>query len=241
VAQVSGAPAANPAEIAGNAEQAVPAVQTRSLYRFFRAGEEETLALQGVSLAVAPGELVAVVGPSGSGKSTLLACIAGLDEPDGGTVLIRGHRMSHQPERVRAAMRARQVGVLFQSANLIEHLTVEQNVRIVRSLADRVVGPEPAALLSSLGLGARAGAYPSQLSGGEAARAGLAIALANEPAVLLADEPTGELDSGTEAQVLRLFERAAGRGVAVLVASHSPAVAAAAHRVVHLDDGRVVA
>lgn len=222
-------------------DDAVPAAQTRSLYRFFRAGEEETLALQGVSLAVAAGELVAVAGPSGSGKSTLLACIAGLDEPAGGSVLIRGRRMSHQPERIRAELRARQVGVLFQSENLLEHLTVEQNVALAQSLADRAVRSGRAALLSSLGLSGRARAYPSQLSGGEAARAGLAVALANDPAVLLADEPTGELDSGTEAQVLQLLVGAAVRGVAVLVASHSPAIAAAAHRVVQLEDGRVVA
>lgn len=218
----------------------MPAVQTRSLYRFFRAGEEETLALQGVSLQVAAGELVAVVGPSGSGKSTLLACIAGLDEPDGGTVLITGRRMSHQPERGRAVLRARQLGLLFQSANLIEHLTVDQNVALVQSLADRAVRSSRAELLSSVGLGSRSRAYPSQLSGGEAARAGLAVALANDPAVLLADEPTGELDSAIEAQVLRLLVDMANRGVAVLVASHSPAIAAAAHRVVRLVDGRLV-
>lgn len=220
---------------------AVAAVEGRSLYRFFRAGEEETLALKGVSLAVSPGELVAVTGPSGSGKSTLLSCLAGLDEPDGGTVLVEGARMSHQPEPVRARMRAKRIGFLAQSANLFEHLTVAANLAFVHALAAEPTRSPRRDLLESVGLGGRGAAYPSELSGGEAARAGLAVALAGAPAVVLADEPTGELDSAAEMDVLSLLVGAARGGVAVVVASHSPAVAAAADRVVHLDDGRVVA
>jgi putative ABC transport system ATP-binding protein len=219
----------------------VAAVEARSLYRFFRVGEEETLALQGVSLSVAAGELVVVVGPSGSGKSTLLACLAGVDDPDGGTALVEGRRMSHQPEPVRARIRAHRIGFLAQSANLFEHLTVEANLAFVRALAPRSHRYSCGEILGSVGLGRRAGAYPSELSGGEAARAGLAVALANDPAVVLADEPTGELDSATETDVLELLVGATADGVAVLVASHSPAVAATADRVVHLEDGRVVA
>jgi putative ABC transport system ATP-binding protein len=218
-----------------------PAVEARSLYRFFRAGDEETLALEGVTLSVAPGEVVAVVGPSGSGKSTLLACLAGIDEPDGGSVTIAGQRMSHQPEPERARIRARTVGMLFQSGNLFDHLPVEANVALAQQLADRAVRTPAADLLAAVGLTARARSLPRTLSGGEAARAGLAVALANDPVVLLADEPTGELDTATEATVLGLLVAAAERGAAVLVASHSPAVAAAAHRVVTLADGRVVA
>ncbi len=216
-------------------------VQAQALYRFFRAGEQETLALQGVSLSVQARELVAVVGPSGSGKSTLLSCLAGLDEPDGGTVWVAGHRVSHQPERARARFRAGYVGLLFQSANLIEHLTVEQNVALVQHLAGRPSRAARATLLDSLGLRGRAGAYPLELSGGESARAGLAVAIANDPPLLLADEPTGELDSVTEAEILVLMRRATQRGVAVLVASHSPAVAAAADRCISMVDGRVSA
>jgi putative ABC transport system ATP-binding protein len=214
-------------------------VQARSLYRFYRSGEEETLALQGVSLTVHAGELVAVTGPSGSGKSTLLACLAGMDNPDGGSVHIAGHRISHQPEARQARLRARTIGMLFQNTNLLHHLTMAQNLALVQNLVDKATRPDRAGLLASVGLSARAAAYPSELSGGELARAGLAIALANNPAVLLADEPTGELDSATEAGILDLLTAAAGRGTAVVVASHSPAVAAAAHRVVHLDDGKV--
>ncbi|MDT4924219.1 MAG: putative transport system ATP-binding protein [Pseudonocardiales bacterium] len=214
-------------------------IEARSLYRFFRAGDEETLALQGVSLRVEPGEFVAIVGPSGSGKSTLLSCLAGTDEPDGGAVSLRAGRLSHQPEPVRARMRGRHIGLLFQSANLLSHLTVSQNVTLAQRLV-RGENPEPVAvLLDSLGIGNRSRAYPGQLSGGEVARAGLAVALANRPAVLLADEPTGELDLATERGVLDLIRTRAEDGVGVLVASHSPAVAAAADRVVRIADGRL--
>lgn len=217
-----------------------PLLEARSLYRFFRAGEEETLALQGASLSLAAGEFVAVTGPSGSGKSTLLSCLTGLDEPDGGSVHIAGGRMSHQSEAVRARLRARHVGVLFQSANLIEHLTVAQNIGLARGIArGRRNRAGISELLASVGLEARAHALPSRLSGGEAARAGLAVALANNPEVLVADEPTGELDSVTEHQILDLLADRARAGMAVLVASHSAAVSSAADRVVRLLDGKV--
>ena len=214
-------------------------LHAESLYRFFRAGEEETLALRGVSLEVHPGQFVALVGPSGSGKSTLMSCLAGIDEPDGGTVRITDARMSHQSEPVRAQLRARRIGLLFQSANLIAHLSVRDNVRLAQRLANRKNRPDVPELLISLGIEGRSGAYPGQLSGGETARAGLAVALANNPAVLLADEPTGELDAGTEDQVLQLFSALADTGVAILVASHSPAVASAANRIITITDGSV--
>ena len=214
-----------------------PALEARSLYRFFHAGDDETLALRGVSLEVRAGELVAVVGPSGSGKSTLLACLAGLDEPDGGSVWVTGQRLSRQPEPGRAAMRARGIGMLFQSGNLLDHLSVAHNVTLAQRVAGRPDPARAAALLERLGLAGRAGARPAELSGGEAARAGLAVALANDPPVLLADEPTGELDAGNEQRVLsRLVERASAGG-AVVVATHSAAVAAAAGRTIRLLDG----
>lgn len=215
------------------------ALHARTLYRFFRAGEEETLALRGVSLSLEPGELVAVAGPSGSGKSTLLACLAGIDEPDGGTVLVAGERISHRPEQVRARLRARHIGLLFQSGNLFDHLTVRQNIALAQRLIGRAAADRADALLDSVGLAKRRHAHPGELSGGESARAGLAVALANEPHVLLADEPTGEVDSATESHILDLLLAHAHAGVAILVASHSPAVAAAADNVIRLHDGRV--
>jgi putative ABC transport system ATP-binding protein len=219
-------------------------LEAESLYRFYHAGDDETLALQGVSLAVAAGEMVAVTGPSGSGKSTLLACLAGLDEPSGGMVRVAGRRLSRRPETERAALRATTIGMLFQSANLVEHLDVAENVALAQRLAGRAGRKDRAGvgeLLANVGLQARAHARPSQLSGGELARAGLAVALANQPAIVLADEPTGELDGVTAARVLDLLRRRADDGGAVVVVTHNPAVAAAADRTIALADGRVAA
>nr|WP_312627942.1 ABC transporter ATP-binding protein [Pseudofrankia sp. BMG5.37] len=178
-------------------------------------------------------------GPSGSGKSTLLACLAGIDEPDGGTVTVAGRRLSHRLEAERARLRASLVGLLFQSANLLAHLTVARNIQLVRRLVHGPVATPVDDLLDQLGIGRRGGAYPAELSGGELARAGLAVALANDPVVLLADEPTGELDLATERAVLELLRARARAGLAVVIASHSPAVAAAADRTVSLTDGRL--
>jgi putative ABC transport system ATP-binding protein len=223
----------------GDAALPAPAVSARSVYRFYRAGDDETLALRGVSLDVAAGELVALVGPSGSGKSTLLSCLAGLDDPDGGTVSIRGRRMSHRPEAVRARMRAEHIGYVGVSGNLFDHLTVAANAELVRRLTPRRPRRSVDEVLGAVGLAARARAYPGELSGGESARAGLAVALAVDPAVVLADEPTGELDSTTEGEILDLLRETARGDVAVVVGSHSPALAAVADRVVALRDGQV--
>lgn len=219
---------------------APPAVEAHELYRFFRSEDEETQALRGVSLSVPRGEFVTVTGPSGSGKSTLLSCLAGTDDPDGGSVRIDGQRISHRPERTRCAIRAARIGLLFQTANLFEHLTVAQNVALVGALANNR-RTDVAERLARLGIEGRAAAYPHQLSGGELARAAIAVALVNDPVVLLADEPTGELDSATEAVVLDLLRQATDRGVAVVIASHSVAVADAADRVIGLRDGRMLA
>jgi putative ABC transport system ATP-binding protein len=217
-------------------------LEAESLYRFFHAGDDETLALQGVSLAVEAGEVVAVTGPSGSGKSTLLACLAGLDEPDGGMVRVDGERLSRRSEEARARVRARRIGMLFQQANLVGHLSVADNI----GLAQRLAGSGTSAgwraeLLDRCGLTARAHARPGQLSGGELARAGLAVALANDPGVLLADEPTGELDSVTAERVLELLRGRAAEGAAVLIVTHNPDVAGASDREIRLRDGRVQA
>ena len=216
-----------------------PAVQAHELYRFYRAGDEETLALRGISLTVSAGEVVAVTGPSGSGKSTLLALLAGLDEPDGGHVLLAGERISHRPEGQRTLLRRRLVGVLRQSGNLVEHLDVRGNVTLVQRLRGRRTPPRRsvAELLELVGLDHRARALPTELSGGELARAGLAVALAGDPAVLVADEPTGELDLATERRVLALVRQVSAAGAAVVVASHSAEVAAVADRVLPLSDG----
>ncbi len=213
-----------------------------SLYRFYHAGDDETLALQGVSLAVKAGEVVAVTGPSGSGKSTLLACLAGLDDPDGGMVTVDGERMSRRPEEERAALRARGLGMLYQHANLVGHLSVRDNVALAQRLGDvraRARDDWRREVLERCGIAARREARPSQLSGGELARAGLAVALANDPPVLLADEPTGELDEVTARRVLALLRDRADAGAAVLIVTHDRRVAAAADREIRLRDGRI--
>jgi putative ABC transport system ATP-binding protein len=215
------------------------AVLAQDLFRFYRAGDEEVLALRGVSLAVAAGEMVVVAGPSGSGKSTLLALLAGLDEPDGGFVTLAGERMSHRAEGQRTRLRRRLVGILRQTGNLVDHLTVRENIELVRRLRDRSARGRPVdELLDRVALGPRAGALPAELSGGELARAGLAVALVGDPAVLIADEPTGELDVTSERRVLALVHEVAAAGTAVVVASHSAEVAAAADRILRLVDGR---
>jgi putative ABC transport system ATP-binding protein len=215
------------------------ALEALELYRFFHTGDDETFALRGVSLRVEHGEVVAVVGPSGSGKSTLLSCLAGLDEPDGGHVEVEGRRLTRRPEAERARLRARSIGVLLQSGNLLEHMTVEENVRAARDIARARPRTNAREALGSLGIGDRAGARPSTLSGGEVARAGLAVALANDPVILLADEPTGEVDLAAERVVLDLVRERARRGRAAVIVTHSERVAEAADRAVRLVDGRV--
>ena len=217
-----------------------PVLEATDLYRFFHTGGEETLALRGVSVSVNPGEMVAITGPSGSGKSTLLACLAGLDEPDGGMVRIAGHELSRRPETERSQLRARHIGMLFQTNNLLDHLSVEANVALAQRLAGHHAFAPVRALLDELGISHRRNSRPSQLSGGELARAGLAVTLANDPELIVADEPTGELDSDSAAMVLDVLAVRAAQGAAIVVVTHSPDVAAVAHRQVTLRDGIVV-
>jgi putative ABC transport system ATP-binding protein len=167
-----------------------------------------------------------------------MSCLAGLDEPDGGTVRIAGTRITRRPEPDRARLRAQLVGVLTQSGNLFAHLSVEQNIALARRLGGKRRSGGTA-VLAGLGLEHRRHARPGTLSGGETVRAGLALALANDPVVLLADEPTGELDTTTEHQVLELLRARARQGTALVIASHSSAVADLADRVITLHDGRI--
>jgi len=219
----------------------MPLVEAHHLYRFYHSGEDETLALRGVSFVAAAGELIAVMGPSGSGKSTLLNCLAGLDEPDGGYVVINGRRISHRPEPERAAIRASMIGLVLQSGNLLEQFSIEENVWLQRHFA-KLAKPEstPAEILNAVGLATRRHAYPSQLSGGEAARAALAVALAASPALLLADEPTGEVDAQTETKIVDLFKQHCERGGVAILATHSEALAAQANTVLRILDGQFV-
>ena len=216
-------------------------IEVDDLFKFYHPGDAEVRALRGVSLTVERGEIVALIGPSGSGKSTLLACLAGLDEPDGGVVTIDGRRMTRRPEAERAALRARSVGFLAQSGNLFAHLSVAENIRLQMDLCGLRRNPARISeILGLVGLAERADALPTTLSGGEAARAGLAVALAADPPLLIADEPTAEVDAETEKRILDLLDARRARGGAALIATHSRSLGARASRVVAIADGRIV-
>jgi len=214
-------------------------LEARGLHRFYRRGDGEVAALKDVSLSVYAGETVAVVGPSGSGKSTLLSLLAGLDDPDGGSVWLSGQRLSHQRPVHQSRLRAQKIGVLTQSSGLIEHLSVGDNVRLASSLRPAASGRSAQELLVALGLGRRTHARPSTLSGGETARANLAVALAGGPSLLLADEPTAEVSTAEEQDVLALLREVRPAGGGTVLVTHSASVAATAHRVVALLDGKV--
>ncbi len=215
-------------------------LEAYELYRFFHIGDDETAALRGVSFQLSAGEVVALTGPSGSGKSTLLSCLTGLDEPDGGRVEVSGMRLTRRSEAQRSRIRAANFGILLQSGNLFGHLTVEQNLILQMLQVGRPDRKRVAKLLDGVALSHRATAFPSQLSGGETARAGLAVSLAADPPILVADEPTAEVDRDTEAQLIRHFEERRGAGLATLLATHSEVLAQRADRIVRLKDGRIV-
>ncbi len=216
-------------------ELTAPVLDVLNLFRFFRRGGMEVPALQGASLEVRRGETVALVGPSGSGKSTLLNCAAGLDEPGGGSVTIAGAAVSHRPEVERVAIRTRAVGIVMQSGNLFGHLNLADNVRLQARLAGRSDGLWVEELLESVGLKDRATALPGTLLGGELARG----ALAADPPLLIADEPTAEVDEATERDILGVIDRRRMQGGAALIATHSIALARRATRVLAMRDGRV--
>ncbi|MGR4846056.1 ABC transporter ATP-binding protein [Rhizobium sp. LARHSG275] len=215
-------------------------LETTEIYRFFHAGDDEVVALRGVTITLNPGEFTVLRGPSGSGKSTLLACLAGIDEPNGGVVSVMGERMTRRPEPERARLRARHFGMLMQSGNLFEHLTVRANIRLQMEISGHGRPGEIGDLVSSLGLDGLADVLPAHLSGGEAARAGLAVALAAKPQILLCDEPTAEVDATTEQLVIDRLIEICRSGAAVLVVTHSPALAARADRMIDIRDGGIV-
>jgi len=203
--------------------------------------------LRGVSLEVAAGEHLAIMGASGAGKSTLLHLLGGLDQPDKGAVRVDGERLDRWSESRRAAFRAKRIGIVFQSYHLIPDLTVSENVLMPARALRPFSSPERAAreraryLLEKVGLGHRLEHRPMELSGGEQQRLAIARALMNDPDLLLADEPTGNLDAATGEQVLNdLFRLSAERGRCLVIVTHDPALAARCHRTIHLAEGRVV-
>ena len=200
-------------------------------------------ALRGVDLTVGAGEFVALMGPSGSGKSTLLHLIAGLDRADEGSIALAGLQTESLGSTTLARLRRRHVGLVFQFFHLIEHLSALENVALAALIAGAraaAAGDRARELLDTLGLLDRAAERPAALSGGERQRVAIARALANRPTLLLADEPTGALDSAGAAEVLELFGRLHRTGQTILMVTHSREVAAGAQRVVRMRDGRIV-
>jgi putative ABC transport system ATP-binding protein len=189
---------------------------------------------------VEAGEFVALVGPSGSGKSTLLSCLAGLDVPDGGQVVLSNERIARLTEPERAKRRRAHIGIVMQSRNLLPGLTAEENVQMPMMLTGRRYRDRAASLLEQVGVWQRRLALPFELSGGEAARVGLAVALALAPNVILADEPTAEVDAATEKDLIRLLRDHCAAGGTSVVATHSEPLAQTASRIIRLQDGRIV-
>jgi putative ABC transport system ATP-binding protein len=215
-------------------------LRTHDLSKSHRSGHRVTHAVRGVDLSVRRGEWLAVTGPSGGGKSTLLHLLGGLDVPDAGEVVVDGQSLSRLSEARRAVLRRRHIGYVFQSSNLIGDLTVAENVELPMLLVGTRARParrRTRALLEALGVEELLGAATSELSGGQQQRVALARALANDPTVLLADEPTGALDSSSTAEVLALLAAQHATGQTIVVVTHDPRVAARADRMVTMRDG----
>jgi putative ABC transport system ATP-binding protein len=218
-------------------------ITTVDLHKTYGQREAAVHAVRGVELSVARGELLALMGPSGCGKSTLLHLLGGLDRPTRGEVTVDGHRMDLLGESARAVLRRQTIGFVFQAYNLVPNLTLADNVELPGLLAGRSRAELTARrheLLEVLGLGGRDDALPSQLSGGQQQRGAIARALVNAPAVLLGDEPTGNLDTASGQQVLGMLRDLHARGQTIVVVTHDPIVASFAQRVAFLRDGELV-
>jgi putative ABC transport system ATP-binding protein len=220
-----------------------PIVVARRLRKEYGRGEGLVRAVDEIDLEVAPGEALAIMGPSGCGKSTLLHLLGGLDRPDAGELTVAGQRIDQLSERGLAKFRCRDVGFVFQAFHLMDELTAQENVELPALLAGRFprqARRRAAGLLDQVGLADRAGHLPSALSGGQRQRVAIARALANEPRILLADEPTGNLDSSATLEVLRLFESLRAAGLTLIVVTHDERIAATADRIISMRDGAFV-
>ena len=220
-----------------------PAIEVRGLTKVFGSGETEVRALDDVDLEVARGEMVAIMGPSGSGKSTLLHLLGALETPTSGTIALAGRRFEGLDDRELTLLRREGIGFVFQFFNLLPALTAEENVLLPALIAgnrDEAVRSRASALLKRVGLAARAGHLPAELSGGEQQRVSIARALLMQPELVLADEPTGNLDSRSSAEVLDLLrELNRDEGHTIVIVTHDPEAADIASRTIHFRDGHI--
>jgi putative ABC transport system ATP-binding protein len=220
-------------------------VEARDLHKSYRRGAVQVPALRGVDFAVRGGEMVAIMGPSGCGKTTLLNCLAGLDRIDRGDVLVEGQSLRRLSDDARATYRARRMGFVFQAYNLLPVLTALENVELPLLLGgenERTARQRGTAALAEVGLAERMSHRPSELSGGQQQRVAIARALVTRPAIVWADEPTGNLDSEAAAEILDLMaDLNRTLGQTLVVVTHAPEVARRAHRLVTMRDGRIVA
>ncbi|BDA64731.1 ABC transporter ATP-binding protein [Actinomyces capricornis] len=227
----------------GAAHPGAPVVQAQALSRIYGRGAAQVLALDSVSLSVARGEFVAIMGPSGSGKSTLLHCLAGLDSPTSGRVLIAGQDLAGMGDKRLTAVRRDRLGFVFQSFNLLPTLTAQENILLPLRLAGR--RPDEGwyrTIIDILGIGDRLGHRPSELSGGQQQRVAVARALVGRPEVVFADEPTGALDTASAASLLSaLAQMCEHLGQTVVMVTHDQDAAGATHRIIRLRDGRIEA
>jgi putative ABC transport system ATP-binding protein len=219
-----------------------PVIRIRDLTREYAMGTETVRALRGVSLDIHPNEYVAIMGPSGSGKSTLMNLIGCLDTPTAGEYWLNGHEVSRLSDNALAAVRNREIGFVFQTFNLLARATALHNVELPLVYGGVTAAERRARAVQALeavGLGERMEHRPNELSGGQRQRVAIARALVNRPAILLADEPTGNLDSSTSEEIMRLFGDLHATGQTVIMVTHEPDIAAYADRVIVLRDGQV--
>ncbi|MCC6364225.1 MAG: ABC transporter ATP-binding protein [Bryobacterales bacterium] len=222
-----------------------PLIQVRNLAKIYRMGDVEVHALRGVDLTVQRGEFIAIVGPSGSGKSTLFYILGGLASASSGSVIIDGKELALMSDTERTRVRRDLVGFVFQKYNLLPTLSAQDNITMAQFIAGQTHKPETAAwfrqTLELLGVGHRLNHKPRSLSGGEQQRVAIARAIVNHPALVLADEPTGNLDTENSEVVLKLLgDLNARTGQTILMITHNPEAAAYAHRIVHMRDGRII-